>query len=78
MTTVQVAPGVIAQPASVLEKRVVYLFGLGATHGSIKFKGSTQSLIMPGLIEKLSLKACARSTSIAIAATMVSSVSSTT
>lgn len=34
-------------------KRVVYLLGAGATHGSIRFRGSISSLIMPGLIEPL-------------------------
>jgi hypothetical protein len=34
-------------------KRVVYLLGAGATHGCARFLGSTNSLIMPGLIEQL-------------------------
>jgi hypothetical protein len=34
-------------------RRVVYLLGAGATHGSVGYMGSTRSLIMPGLIETL-------------------------
>lgn len=56
MTTVSAAPALAAQPASESDKRVVYLFGAGATHGSIRFKGSSQSLIMPGLIDALTTR----------------------
>lgn len=34
-------------------RRVVYLLGAGATQGAIHFAGSTASLIMPGLIDRL-------------------------
>ena len=34
-------------------RRIVYLLGAGATHGSARFAGSTASLVMPGLIDRL-------------------------
>lgn len=34
-------------------KRVVYLLGAGATHGCARFRGSTRSLVMPGLVDQL-------------------------
>lgn len=35
------------------QRRVVYLLGAGATHGAVKYAGSDESLVMPGLIEDL-------------------------
>jgi hypothetical protein len=34
-------------------RRVSYLFGAGATQGSVQYAGSGESLVMPGLIERL-------------------------
>lgn len=33
--------------------RVVYLLGAGATHGAANFAGSSENLVMPGLIDRL-------------------------
>lgn len=53
LTTQAVGTDSSNQPDA-LPRRVVYLLGAGATHGSAAFRGSTISLVMPGLIEKLS------------------------
>src|SRR3954447_14661945 len=34
-------------------RRVVYLLGAGATQGAVHFAGSSATLVMPGLIDRL-------------------------
>jgi hypothetical protein len=54
MTTATESPiGVDDPPGDMPLRRVSYLFGAGATQGAVQYAGSTQSLVMPGLIERL-------------------------
>jgi hypothetical protein len=42
-----------AHPDGDPNRRIVYLLGAGATHGAVKYAGSQESLVMPGLIDRL-------------------------
>lgn len=54
MTTATESPvGVDNVLGDVPPRRVSYLFGAGATQGAVQYAGSTQSLVMPGLIQRL-------------------------
>jgi hypothetical protein len=54
VTTATESPiGAADVPGDTPPRRVSYLFGAGATQGAVQYAGGTQSLVMPGLIQRL-------------------------